>query len=63
MDIGLINKYYYLTRTSDRLAVDHYTNLAVKTSACTECGHCDETCQFHVDQASRMDEIHGYFRH
>ena len=61
LDIGLINKYYDLARAGDRLAADHYANLAVKAGACTACGHCDDTCPFNVGQVARMAEIREYF--
>lgn len=61
IDIGLVNKYYDLAKVGDKLAADHYANLSVKASECTECGHCNDTCPFHVDQVRRMAEIRGHF--
>ena len=61
LDIGLINKYYDLSRTGDALARDHYNNLSVKASDCLACGHCDSRCPFHVHQVERMQEIAAYF--
>lgn len=61
LDVGLINKYYDLSRSGDALAADHYRSLAVKADACIGCGHCNDRCPFHVDQVSRMQEIRAYF--
>ena len=61
LDVGLINKYYDLSRAGDALAADHYRNLAVGAEACVACGHCNSRCPFHVDQVSRMAEIAAYF--
>ena len=61
LDIGLINKYYDLSRAGDALARDHYNNLSVKASDCLACGHCDSRCPFHVHQVERMQEIAAYF--
>lgn len=61
LDVGLINKYYDLSRAGDLLAKSHYENLAVKADACVRCGHCNKRCPFHVDQAARMQEISAYF--
>lgn len=49
MDIDPINKYYDLARIGNGLAVDHYANLAVKASVCTECEHCNEPWPFYAD--------------
>lgn len=62
LDIGLINKYYDLARNKDSMAVEHYRNLAVGADACTQCGHCESRCPFHVGQMSRMREIAAYFK-
>ena len=61
LDIGLINKYYDLSRAGDALAKSHYENLSVKASACIQCGHCNKRCPFKVDQMARMTEINSYF--
>ena len=61
LDVGLINKYYDLARTGDRLARDHYDNLNRHAEDCIRCGHCDRRCPFHVDQTGRMQEIREYF--
>lgn len=61
LDVGLINKYYDLSRAGDALAKDHYANLEKKASDCVGCGHCDSRCPFHVDQSGRMKEIAAYF--
>lgn len=61
LDIGLINKYYDLSKAGDTLARDHYLNLTVRAEACIQCGHCNRRCPFHVDQMGRMREIRAYF--
>ena len=61
LDVGLINKYYDLARAGDDLAVDHYRHLALHADACTQCGHCNHRCPFHVDQMARMKEVAAYF--
>ena len=61
LDVGLINKYYDLTRAGDTLARNHYEKLEKKAGACNGCGHCDRRCPFHVAQTSRMEEIKAYF--
>ncbi len=61
IDIGLVNKYYDLSRAGDRLAAGHYDKLSVKADACLHCGHCDSRCPFHVRQGDRMSEIAAYF--
>ncbi len=61
IDIGLVNKYYDLALAGDRMAADHYKKLAVKASACVQCGHCDSRCPFQVKQSGRMQEIKNYF--
>lgn len=61
LDVGLINKYYDLSRAGDQLARDHYDKLEKKAGDCVKCGHCDKRCPFHVSQAERMTEIFAYF--
>ncbi|MDO4292965.1 MAG: aldo/keto reductase [Eubacteriales bacterium] len=61
LDVGLINKYYDLSRAGDVLARDHYLHLEKKASVCIGCGHCDRRCPFHVRQTARMQEIAAYF--
>ena len=61
LEIGLINKYYDLTRLGDALAREHYLTLDKTASACVQCGHCNGRCPFHVDQMARMREIAQYF--
>ena len=61
LDVGLINKYYDLSRAGDTLAKDHYMNLGKKAGDCISCGHCDRRCPFHVGQSERMKEIAAYF--
>lgn len=61
LDIGLINKYYDLTRAGDVQAAGHYENLSKHASDCLHCGHCQARCPFHVRQEKRMDEIAGCF--
>lgn len=61
LDVGLINKYYDLAKAGDKLATDHYENLAMHASDCIQCGHCDSRCPFQVKQTERMEEISGYF--
>ena len=58
---GLINKYYDLSRAGDQLAKEHYLNLDHHAEDCIQCGHCDNRCPFHVEQAERMKEIQSYF--
>ena len=61
LDIGLINKYYDLTKLGDTLAREHYLTLEKTASDCVSCGHCDSRCPFGVPQSSRMEEIAEYF--
>ena len=61
LDIGLINKYYDLTRVGDTLAREHYLTLETTASDCVSCGHCDSRCPFSVSQSERMREIAEYF--
>ena len=61
LDIGLINKYYDLSRLGDVLAKEHYLTLEKTASDCLQCGHCSSRCPFSVDQMARMEEIQKYF--
>ena len=61
LDIGLINKYYDLSRIGDTLAGEHYRTLERTAADCIRCGHCNGRCPFHVDQMERMAEIAAYF--
>ncbi len=61
IDIGLVNKYYDLSRLGDTLAREHYLTLEKNASDCLQCGHCNSRCPFSVDQMSRMQEIEAYF--
>ncbi len=61
LDIGLINKYYDLSRLGDILAKEHYLTLSKTAADCVQCGHCNSRCPFHVDQMARMREIRQYF--
>lgn len=61
IDIGLVNKYYDLAQTGDKLAADHYQKLSVNADACLSCGHCTYRCPFGVSQQERMKEIAKYF--
>lgn len=61
LDVGLINKYYDLSKLGDALAKEHYLTLEKKASDCIQCGHCARRCPFHVNQTARMTEIAEYF--
>ena len=61
LDIGLINKYYDLTKAGDAMAREHYRTLEKTAKDCVGCGHCDSRCPFHVAQSERMTEIADYF--
>lgn len=61
LDIGLINKYYDLTKAGDALAREHYLTLDKTAADCVSCGHCDSRCPFHVRQSGRMRVICDYF--
>ena len=61
LNIGLINKYYDLTKIGDSMAADHYEKLPKHASDCIGCGYCDRRCPFQVAQSGRMREIAGYF--
>ena len=61
LNVGLINKYYDLSMAGDKLAHDHYDKLEMKAGQCIGCGHCNNRCPFHVDQAARMKMIGNYF--
>jgi len=62
IDIALVNKYYDLALTGDKLARSHYHALSANASDCRQCGHCDEVCPFHVNQQERMRKIAKYFK-
>lgn len=62
IDIGLVNKYYDLSRLGDLLAREHYLTLEKNASDCMQCGHCDSRCPFAVKQTERMKEIEQYFQ-
>ena len=61
LNIGLINKYYDLACTGDKLAEQHYADLHLHAGDCLHCGHCERRCPFHVKQMERMDEIAAHF--
>ncbi len=61
LSVGLINKYYDLSKAGDSMAADHYKKLEKHASDCTACGHCDSRCPFKVKQSERMKEIAKYF--
>ncbi len=61
IDIGLVNKYYDLALAGDAIAANHYDKVAVKASACLQCGHCDSRCPFGVHQSQRMAAIARHF--
>ncbi len=60
IDVGLVNKYYDLTRAGDALAREHYLTLGRRAGDCTGCGHCDRRCPFGVRQSERMREIREF---
>ena len=60
IDISLVNKYYDLAKTGDKLAAEHYRSLEINASDCVRCGHCDSRCPFGVIQSERMREIDEY---
>lgn len=62
IDIGLINKYYDLSKSGDEMAAVHYNTLEKRADDCTACGHCNRRCPFHVNQVERMAEINDYFK-
>lgn len=61
IDIGLVNKYYDLAKAGDTMAAGHYEKLSLYASDCTQCGHCEARCPFHVQQVTRLEEIAAYF--
>ena len=61
IDVGLVNKYYDLSRLGDVLAKEHYLTLEKNASDCIQCGHCNSRCPFGVNQVERMKEIDAYF--
>lgn len=62
IDIGLINKYYDLSVSGDKMAHNHYDKISIKADACISCGHCNDRCPFKVDQMQRMKIIANYFK-
>mgnify|MGYP002545147682 FL=1 len=63
IDIGLVNKYYDLSRNRDTLADEHYRGLSLNAGDCIHCGRCDGRCPFGVKQSDRMNEIAEYFKY
>lgn len=61
LDIGLINKYYDLSKNGDTMAAEHYHGLTLHAKDCVQCGHCEKRCPFSVGQMQRMKEIAAYF--
>lgn len=62
IEIGLINKYYDLSKAGDNMAAEHYRSLNKHADDCISCGHCDSRCPFKVAQSDRMKEIVEYFK-
>ena len=63
IDIGLVNKYYDLSKNGDTLADEHYRGLSLNAGDCIHCGRCDGRCPFGVKQSDRMNEIAEYFKY
>ena len=63
IDIGLVNKYYDLSKNGDTLADEHYRGLSLNAGDCIHCGRCDGRCPFGVKQSERMNEIAEYFKY
>ena len=61
LNVGLINKYYDLALAGDEMAKGHYQKLTIHADSCTQCGHCESRCPFHVKQETRMAKINQYF--
>lgn len=61
INIGLVNKYYDLSKAGDVLAKGHYDKLKITAKDCIFCGHCEKQCPFQVKQMNRMKEIKEYF--
>lgn len=61
LNVGLINKYYDLSKAGDAMAADHYRKLEKHASDCVGCGHCDSRCPFGVNQSEKMKQIREYF--
>lgn len=61
LDIGMINKFYDLSRIGDDMAREHYLALEKTASDCLSCGHCNSRCPFLVDQMERMKEVAAYY--
>lgn len=62
IDIGIVNKYYDLSLSGDKMAANHYDKLVVKADACIKCGHCNKRCPFKVKQQEKMQKIDNYFK-
>ena len=60
IDIGLVNKYYDLSKAGDSMAIKHYQSLEKNANDCIGCGHCDARCPFKVNQSAKMQEIREY---
>jgi predicted aldo/keto reductase-like oxidoreductase len=61
IEIGLVNKYYDLSKNGDSMAREHYLGLEKHAEDCISCGHCDSRCPFEVKQSDRMAEIRNFF--
>lgn len=62
INIGLVNKYYDLSLSGDKMAHSHYGKLEINAEACLKCGHCDKRCPFKVSQQAKMQKIADYFK-
>lgn len=61
LNVGLINKYYDLSKAGDAMAADHYAKLEMHASDCVGCGHCNSRCPFQVNQSEKMKQIAEHF--